>query len=303
MTRPLKLGIAPDEVSRAQAAWVLAAAQRAAAEVGAAPTAVQLLEVPAAAVPGTGLFLDVEALAAAPLEGLRRALGAGAVDVLLLHLGDVVAGSVGLQQLAAVLPRQPAGEALLGARRLAELPAGARVAVGSTRAGVLLQAERPDLTAVHLRGGPRTCLEKLRAGHVDALVLPEAVVGWLDETAAVRESLPLERFLPAPGQGVLGLEVRPEDTEARAWAQRLESPRTRLELAVELACTEHLGGAAVRGVHARSHPGELHVRAFTSSWEGQDLRRAERVVAAHVGLAEAPALAAEVAQLLSGPPA
>jgi hydroxymethylbilane synthase len=127
------------------------------------------------------------------------------------------------------------------------------------------------------------------------------VVRWLGEEAWIRETLPLERFLPAAGQGVLAFEARPEDLEARAWAQRLESALTRLELAVELACAEHLGGVAVRGVHARSHSGEMRVLAFVCGWEGDDLRRAERVVAEHVGLAEARSLGADLAQQLNPP--
>lgn len=301
MSRPLRIGIAPHELARAQAASVQEEALRTEVEVGAAATPTVVVEVPAASEPSAGLFLDMEAEAVAPVDVLRSALAAGQVDVLLHHVADVPPGGIAVQQLAAVLARRPRGEVLLGHGPLADLAPGARVAVDSTRSGILLQAERPDLNPVHLRGGPRTCLEKLAAGAVHALILPEAVALWIGAEASICDSLPLERFLPAPGQGILVIEVRPDDVEARAWAQRLESARTRLELAVELACAEHLGGAAVRGVHAQSHPGEIRVLAFICGWDGEGLRRAERVVAAHLGLAEARSLAADVAQELSPP--
>lgn len=143
-------------------------------------------------------------------------------------------------ELAAVLERAPVRDVLISLRPggLEALPTGARVATGSVRRAKQIAWMRPDLTLLDLRGNVPTRLKKLAvSGDYDAILLAEAGLvrlGYLPELPAAESSEPLARipglwasrfdpteFFPAAGQGAIGLEVRADDPEARAWAQAI----------------------------------------------------------------------------------
>jgi hydroxymethylbilane synthase len=270
MPRLFRLGIAPGEMVRAQVRWLLERIDSAARVAGAEPAHVERVEICTPAEETGELFVDAEASGAAHAEALRQALRLGQVDIVLHHLGDRVEAR-GLVDLAAVLERVHVGDVLLGSGRLEDLQPGARVAVGSLRTRAQLCAARPDVHPVHLRGGPRTCLEKLRATPIEALILPAALVAWLGEEPLVCEDLAARGFVPGAGHGALAIEVRLGDDEAHAWAARLEHPPTRLEVAAELACIERLERVDARGARARLDGGRLRLEAFASGPDGEGL--------------------------------
>jgi hydroxymethylbilane synthase len=97
---------------------------------------------------------------------------------------------------------------------LVELPAGARIGTSSLRRVSLIRALRPDVETLDLRGNVDTRLRKLDAGDYDAIVLAGAGLARLGLTSGVTEWLPVDSFLPSPGQGALAIEVRADDGEA-----------------------------------------------------------------------------------------
>src|SRR5437867_570202 len=157
-TRTLRLGVAPLETAKAQARWVLERAAECARDEprpGEVPqprgediALVEVVETRPAVAQGGELFLDAETLGATHDEELQRALERGLVDLALHHLGDRP-GAWRVGQLAALLERRRPFDALLGPWSLADLPAGARVAVASQRCRALLLGARPDVHAVH----------------------------------------------------------------------------------------------------------------------------------------------------------
>lgn len=74
---------------------------------------------------------------------------------------------------------------------------------------------RPDCTIHDLRGNVPTRVQKLRDGNYDAIVLAAAGVERLklDLTGIYTVQFSAEDFIPAPAQGVLGLQIREEDAE------------------------------------------------------------------------------------------
>lgn len=94
---------------------------------------------------------------------------------------------------------------------LEQLPLGAKVGTSSLRRSLALQATRPDLQIVPLRGNVDTRLGKLDAGELDAIVLAEAGLLRLGLEARVTARLTAELCLPAVGQGALGIEARDDD--------------------------------------------------------------------------------------------
>src|SRR4029453_11596801 len=98
---------------------------------------------------------------------------------------------------------------------LMELQPGARVGTSSLRRSSQILALRSDLIIEPIRGNIDSRLRKLENGEFDAIILAVAGLkrmGWEDR---ITEILSPETFLPAVGQGALGIECREDDTELR----------------------------------------------------------------------------------------
>jgi hydroxymethylbilane synthase len=144
------------------------------------------------------------------IDTIEDALENGAIDLAVHSAKDVPASSLlrpGMH-LAAVLPREDARDALIGAASLEALPAGARVGTASLRRRAQLLAVRDDLEVVELRGNVDTRLRKLREGACDAIVLAAAGLRRLGRADEIGALLDPAVFVPAPGQGALAVEGR-----------------------------------------------------------------------------------------------
>jgi hydroxymethylbilane synthase len=178
------------------------------------------------------------------IDTIEDALESGAIDLAVHSAKDVPAASLlrpGMA-LAAVLPREDARDALIGASSLDALPAGARVGTASLRRRAQLLAVRDDLEVVDLRGNVDTRLRKLADGACDALILAAAGLRRLGRADAIGALLDPAIFVPAPGQGALAVEGRAipaalVDTAADA---QLRAERFVVE-ALEASCDTPVG--------------------------------------------------------------
>jgi hydroxymethylbilane synthase len=178
------------------------------------------------------------------IDTIEDALESGAIDLAVHSAKDVPAASLlrdGME-LAAVLAREDARDALVGATSLEALPAGARVGTASLRRRAQLLAVRDDLEVVDLRGNVDTRLRKLREGACDALILAAAGLRRLGRAEEIGALLDPSVFVPAPGQGALALEGRTIPAaliDAEADAQ-LRAERFVVE-ALEASCDTPVG--------------------------------------------------------------
>ena len=115
--------------------------------------------------------------------------------------------------LAAVLEREDPRDGLAGgARRLDDLPPGARVGTASLRRQAQMLARRPDLVPDLIRGNVETRLARVQAGEFDATFLAMAGLARLGMVARAVPIAP-EEMLPAAGQGAVGIECRVGDAD------------------------------------------------------------------------------------------
>lgn len=110
---------------------------------------------------------------------------------------------------------------------LDKLPKGARVGTSSPRRGCQLRALRPDLVTLDIRGNVDTRLAKLEKGDYDAIVLAAAGLERLGWQQVVTEFLDTERMVPAVAQGILAIEARAADDDARALCAHLDDAPSR----------------------------------------------------------------------------
>ena len=136
---------------------------------------------------------------------LDRAMLDGEIDAAVHSMKDVETLRDAAFQLAAVLPRADVRDRLIGADSISTLPPRARVGTSSPRRAAQLQRLRPDLVVGLLRGNVATRLSRIADGSHDATLLAAAGLERLG--MEVGQPLSTDMWLPAPQQGVIGIEV------------------------------------------------------------------------------------------------
>ena len=202
-------------------------------------------------------------------------------------------------EIAAVPPREDPADVWIGAGgSLEDAPERARVGTASLRRRAQLLATRPDLRVEELHGNVDTRLRKLEEGELDAIVLAAAGLRRLGREDEIGFAIPVDRMVPAAGQGALALQVQAEDEATIDTASTINDIDAMRELTAERTVVALLDAtcASPLGAHARVSGGRLTIEAFVGLPDGSEWLR-DRIE----GSAEEPALAgAELVQRLLG---
>lgn len=240
--RRVRIGTRGSPLARWQAEWV--AGRLRACHPG---LEVELVEIkthgdrdrnsPLAAIGGQGLFT----------KEIQRALIDGRVEIAVHSLKDLPTQGPATLCLGAIPPREDLADALIAPahRTIDALPPGATIGTGSLRRRAQLLYLRPDLNVVGLRGNVETRLRQALDGHLDAVMLAEAGLRRLGLGQHVTERLGPPRFLPAVGQGALGIECRSDDAATRALLAPLDDPATRRAVTAERRVLAELEGGCM----------------------------------------------------------
>ncbi len=227
----------------------------------------RITDVPLSRIGDKGLFT----------REIDRAMVDAEIDLAVHSLKDVPTRLADGLALGAVLEREDPRDALLasGDVGLTDLPAGATVGTSSLRRRAQLLHLRPDLRVEDLRGNLDTRVQRLRDGRYDAVLLALAGLRRLGLEDAVTERLSPPRWLPAVGQGALGVAIRAGDDATAALVAGLEHPETRAATTAERALLRSLeGGCQVPiGALARIDGDRLALDAFVASLDGTELLR------------------------------
>jgi hydroxymethylbilane synthase len=227
---------------------------------------------------------------------LEVELESGAIDVAMHSLKDLPTRLPPGLLLAAIPSREDPRDALCGTR-LAELALHARVGTGSPRRRAQLLHVRPDLNIVEVRGNVVPRISRMKAtSSLSAIVLAVAGLRRLRLDHEATELLPIEQFVPAPGQGAIALEVREADVDVVAILAAVDDPAARAAVTAERALLHELeGGCSLPlGAYAEITGSELRLRGQLTSLDGETNVYLERT-----GHAEHPAqLAHEVANAI-----
>jgi hydroxymethylbilane synthase len=182
--------------------------------------------------------------------------------------------------LSAFLPREDARDAFIGrkAKSLRALPAGAAVGTASLRRQAMVKRLRPDLAIVPLRGNVETRLRKIEAGEADATLLAVAGLKRLGLLDKADELLDIDAFLPAVGQGAIGIETRTDDAATRTLVARINDADTATALAAERAFLAVLDGSCRTpiGGHARVNAGVVRFRGMIVRPDGSEAYEVSR---------------------------
>jgi hydroxymethylbilane synthase len=241
-----------------------------------------------AAVGGKGLFV----------REIEDALLRGDADVAVHSLKDLPA-EVPTGLTLAVFPEREDARDVLVTRTPGGLEAmarGASLGTSSPRRRAIALSLRPDLRVTAIRGNVDTRLAKLATGDWDGVLLAAAGLRRLGIAPRHATLLAPEVFVPAVGQGVLGVQARADDAATLALLRPLDHAATRACALAERAFLARLGASCVTpmAAHARHVDGRVTVDAIVASEDGREVLR-ER---GESPVAEAAALGRSMADAL-----
>jgi hydroxymethylbilane synthase len=245
----------------------------------------RLAERRLAEIGGKGLFV----------KELEDALLRKEIDLAVHSLKDLPAEIPAGLTMAAYPEREDARDLLVAhaGGGLDALREGARVGTSSPRRRAILLAVRPDLSVEPMRGNVDTRLRKLRDDGWDAIILAAAGVRRLG--LELPHAVPLDPrvFVPAVGQGIIGIEARDDDRATREWLRQIDHPDARVAADAERAYLGRLGASCVTpmAAHATVEGERVRLSAIVASEDGRRVLRetgsGSRHDAARVGLAVA----------------
>lgn len=210
---------------------------------------------------------------AAPLAGdggkrlfvkeIQDALLAGAVDLAVHSSKDMPAAPPEGLALAAALPREDARDAIVLPQTTPPPPDGLagiarmlgpapRIGTSSVRRIAQLRSLFPGASFAPVRGNLDTRLRKLDTGEYDALVLAAAGLKRLERANRISSTIDADACVPAPGQGIIAVEVRDGDSGTRDAVAAISDAAAFTALAAEQAVVRALGGGCQMPVGAHA---------------------------------------------------
>jgi hydroxymethylbilane synthase len=256
----------------------------------------RLAEAPLSQIGGKRLFV----------KEIEDALLAGEVDIAVHSSKDMPAVLPDGLEVGAVLAREDPSDALvLPASRptvsdfedaVRELGREPRIGTSSVRRSAQLVRLFPGARFLPVRGNLGTRLRKLDTGDFDALVLASAGLRRLGKSSRISAAVPVESSVPAPGQGIIAVEIRSGDRQVLPTVARIDDPEASAALQAERAVVTRLGGGCQMpiGAYAAVSNGTLTLTGIVVSRDGSRAARAS----ASGSVENARAIGLEVAEHL-----
>ena len=236
----------------------------------------RLQQAPLSEVGGKRLFV----------KEIEDALLDGSIDLAVHSAKDMSAVLPDGLEIGAVLPREdprdavvlPAGRVAADFRSaLTHLEGDPVIGTGSVRRVAQLAMILPRARFGGVRGNVDTRIAKLDNGDFDALVLAAAGLRRLELGARISALIPIESCVPAPGQGIVAVEIRSADARARQALAASSDPATAVCLTAERTVVTALGGGCQLplGAIALHGSGELRMHGLVASLDGSRVIRRE----------------------------
>jgi hydroxymethylbilane synthase len=194
----------------------------------------RILDSPLSKIGGKGIFV----------KEIEDALLRKDVDLAVHSIKDVPAELPDGLHMPIFPKREDPRDAFISAdyKSLDELPRGAKIGTGSLRRSAQILHIRPDLHIVALRGNVDTRIGCLESRDLQAIVLAAAGLKRLGLYPKVCQFLSVDKFLPAIGQGALGLEIRQDDDRILDLIGFLNHGSTEVAIKAERAFLNRLEG-------------------------------------------------------------
>lgn len=173
--------------------------------------------------------------------------------------------------IASILKRESPNDVLIGKSKmkLKQLPKNSRVGTSSLRRAVQIKRKNPNVTVIPIRGNVESRVKKCLDGPFDALVLAEAGLKRLELSNQIIQRFSYLEFVPAPGQGAIGIVCRKDNKKALGVLQKVEDKSTRYAIDAERSLIQYLNAGCRFPVGAIAIPNlrtkriTLHASVFS----------------------------------------
>lgn len=225
---------------------------------------------------------------------IEQALLNGEVDLAVHSHKDLETTQPAGLHIAAVSYREDASELLLMKREAFDasqawnLKANAVIGTSSARRKAQIIAQRPDLEIKELRGNVPTRIDKLRQGQYDAILLARAGVLRLELDLSDLETIVLDptSFIPAPAQGVLGLQTRVDDAATTEILQKLHHTDVATRIGLERSVLRQMDGGCQLPLGVYCVGDQVYVSYAPSAMEAAENQVYTYVVGQEAALAQ-----------------
>ena len=206
---------------------------------------------------------------------IEAALLDGSIDLAVHSHKDLETTSPKGLSIAAVSSREDPSELLLIRKEAVdmdqtwELKKNPVVGTSSGRRKSQVLKFRPDVTLKDLRGNVPTRVNKLRDGQYDAILLARAGAKRLELDLSDLHQVVLDptSFIPAPAQGVLGLQIRSEDKSLAETLQKLNDSTIEQRIKIERKVLNLLDGGCQLPLGVYCPTDKIAHVAFARKWE------------------------------------
>ncbi len=271
-TRKSKLALAQAEQVRLslQHEWPELAAPGRLELVPMVSTGDRITDRPLAEVGGKGLFA----------KELDEALIYGQIDLAVHSTKDMESILHRSLNFISVLEREDNRDCFVSSSYadINGLPPGLRIGTSSVRRAAQLRMHHPALEIVPLRGNVITRLTKLDKGEMDGAILALAGMKRLGLASRITAICDREAYLPAAGQGAIGIVCRTGDTAMHTLLSPLNHAETYAAVTAERSLLATLDGSCQSAIAAwgRTENGRLKLSGALYARDGSEHYRIER---------------------------
>jgi hydroxymethylbilane synthase len=203
----------------------------------------------------------------------------GTIDIAVHSLKDMLELPDGLN-IGAYLPREDARDVLVTktGEPMESLKKGAIIGTDSVRRQVQMLAMRPDVVMKSVRGNVPNRLEKLQTEEFDAVILAAAGLKRLGMEGKITRYFSPEEMTPAPGQGIIALECRADDSALLDLLKRVTNDDAAHSAYLERSFSQTVGGGckAPTGAYAYQDAETCVIIGMTTRDDGSIVRESLR---------------------------
>ena len=144
--------------------------------------------------------------------------------------------------VASILKREKPNDVLIGKSksRIESLKPNCHVGTSSLRRAVQIKRKNPNVKVIPIRGNVESRVRKCIEGPFDALVLAEAGLKRLNLTSFIVQRFNHRDFVPAPGQGAIGIVCRKDNKNLITKLQKIEDKPSRYAIDAERSLIHYL---------------------------------------------------------------
>mgnify|MGYP005854054395 CR=1 FL=1 len=206
------------------------------------------------------------------VKEIDKALLKNEIDFAVHSMKDVPTKMPEDLEIVAVPKRDSPYEVLVSknGKTFNELPDRAKIGTSSLRRRAECLALRKDLIIEPMRGNVDTRVRKVINGLYDATIAAEIGLERLGLKKYIVERLPLEHFIPTPGQGALAIVTKKGRVDVIETLKKVNHEESKAEIMAERALLSEIGGGChvPMGVLARVKNNQLIVTGTVFSFDG-----------------------------------